>query len=81
MGASLAEIKTKGWMALVKELGYSGATKFILLYETGEGDYTKERIELFKDITIEEIIKEIKEGKKIKTLKLIDEKGLSGEIA
>lgn len=65
MGTTFAEIKTKGWVALVKELGYSGATKFILLYETGEGDYTKERKELFKGITIEEIIKEIKESKKV----------------
>lgn len=63
MGTTLAEIKTKGWMALVKELGYTGATKFILLYETGEGDYTKERKELFKGITIEEIAKEIKAAK------------------
>ncbi len=60
MGATLPEIKIKGWAALTKELGYSGATKFILLYEPGEGDYTKERKELFKDTTIEEIVKEIK---------------------
>ena len=63
MGTTLAEIKTKGWMALVKELGYSGATKFILLYEIGEGDYTKERKKIFKDITIDDIDKEIKQGK------------------
>jgi hypothetical protein len=66
MGATLAEIKTKGWKALVKELGYSGATKFVLLHEAGEGDYTKKRKELFKDITIEEIIKEIKKSRKSK---------------
>ncbi|MDP3112385.1 MAG: hypothetical protein Q8M71_09825 [Thermodesulfovibrionales bacterium] len=64
MGITFAEIKTKGWMALVKELGHSGATKFVLLYETGEGDYTKERKELFKDITIEDIMKEIKGNRK-----------------
>jgi hypothetical protein len=58
---ALAEIKTKGWNALVKELGYAGATKFILLYEPGERDYTKDRKKLFKDIKIEEILKEIKE--------------------
>lgn len=63
MGVTLAEIKTKGWNALVKELGYAGATKFILLYEPGEGNYTKERKELFKGVTIEEIIKEIKESR------------------
>lgn len=63
MGTALAEIKTKGWAALVKELGHSGATKFILLYETGEGDYTKERKKLFKKVTIEEISGEIRESK------------------
>jgi hypothetical protein len=63
MGVALAEIKTKGWNALVKELGYAGATKFILLYEPGEGNYTEERKKLFKDVRIEDILKEIKEGK------------------
>lgn len=63
MSLALAEIKVKGWMALVKELGYSDATKFILLYEPGKGNYTKERKELFKDITIEEIIREIKKSR------------------
>ena len=66
MGTTLAEIKAKGWNALVKELGHAGATKFILLYETGEGDYTKERIELFKGITIEEILKDIEKLKQTK---------------
>jgi len=63
MGMALAEIKTKGWNALVKELGYAGATKFILLYEPGEGNYTEERKQLFKDVRIEDILKEIKEGR------------------
>ncbi len=31
------------------------ATKFMLLYEKGEGDYTKERRDLFKDVTIEDM--------------------------
>jgi hypothetical protein len=63
MGMALAEIKTKGWNALVKELGYAGATKFILLYEPGEGNYTEERKKLFKDVRIEDILKGIKEGR------------------
>jgi hypothetical protein len=63
MGLTLAEIKTKGWNALVKELGYAGATKFILLYEPGEGNYTEGRKKLFKDVRIEDILKEIKEGR------------------
>lgn len=64
MGLALAEIKNKGWMVLVKELGYSGATKFILLHEQGKGDYTKERKDIFKDITIEEIVNKIGKNKK-----------------
>ncbi len=64
MGMTFAEIKNKGWDALVKELGYSGATKFILLYESGKGNYTRERKELFKDITVEEIITEVKRNRK-----------------
>ncbi len=58
MGTTLAEIKTKGWEALVKELGYAGATKFILLYKPGEGNYTEERKQLLKDLTIDKIARE-----------------------
>jgi hypothetical protein len=63
MGMALAEIKTRGWNALVKELGYAGATKFILLYEPGKGNYTKERKKIFKDLKIEEILKDIKKSR------------------
>ncbi|MCL4512064.1 MAG: hypothetical protein M1470_13510 [Bacteroidetes bacterium] len=58
---SLAEVKIKGWAALVKDLGYAGATKFMLLYQTGEGDYTRDRKELLRDVPIEEMVKEIKQ--------------------
>lgn len=58
---SLAEVKVKGWAALVKDLGYAGATKFMLLYETGSGDYTKERRELLKDVHMEEMVSKKRE--------------------
>ena len=64
MSTALAEIRTKGWNALVKELGHSGATKFILLYEKGGGDYTKERKKLLKGLTIEHIVEEMKKRKR-----------------
>ncbi|NJD57179.1 MAG: hypothetical protein FIA94_12355 [Nitrospirae bacterium] len=48
--------KIKGWEALVKELGHSGATQFILLCEKGEGDYMKERKKMLKRVTIEKIV-------------------------
>jgi hypothetical protein len=60
MSMTLAEIHRKGWDALVRELGYSGAIKFILFYENGEGDYVKEREEIFRDMTGREIFQEIK---------------------
>ncbi|MHB8336550.1 MAG: hypothetical protein ACYC49_02460 [Ignavibacteriaceae bacterium] len=63
---TLAEIRMKGWEALVKELGYSGATKFILQFETGEGDYTKERQKFLKNVSLENILTEIKGKKRIK---------------
>lgn len=59
MGLALSEIRQKGWNALVKELGFAGATKFMLLYEPGEGNYTESRKEILKNITIEKIREEI----------------------
>ena len=61
MGTTLPEIKIKGWIALIKELGYAGATKFILLYEQGEGEYTEQRRELFKGKSVKVIVDEMKE--------------------
>jgi hypothetical protein len=60
MGMTLYEIQKKGWEVLVRELGASGAIKFMLLYEMGEGDYTKEKREIFKDMTGREIFEEMK---------------------
>ena len=60
MQATMAEIKKKGWKALVKELGPADATKFILQYEPGKGDYTKERKKLFKNVNLKKIQNAIK---------------------
>jgi tagatose-1,6-bisphosphate aldolase len=63
MGLALSEIKQKGWYALVKELGYAGATKFMLLYEQGDGDYVKNKRDILKDITLEKIKDDILKNK------------------
>ena len=60
MGYVLPEIKSQGWKALIKELGYAGATQFILMHESGKGNYTEERKELFRGKTVDEIAGEIK---------------------
>lgn len=58
------EIQKAGWDALKNKLGLSGALRFILQYEKGEGDYTKLRKKLYKDETVDGLIKKLnKEGK------------------
>jgi tagatose-1,6-bisphosphate aldolase len=55
MSLALPEIRQKGWQALVKELGYAGATKFMLLFDPGSGDYVEDRKEILRETTIEKI--------------------------
>lgn len=38
-----SEIRERGFRALVKELGYADALRFLAQYEAGRGDYTEER--------------------------------------
>ena len=59
MSLTLPEIKQKGWQALVRELGYAGATKFMLLFDPGRGNYVEDRKELLRETSIEKIREEI----------------------
>ena len=52
-------LREAGWNALVKSLGLVNATRFILQYETGFGDYTKIRKELFRGKSLTDICKQI----------------------
>jgi len=56
-------IRKKGLEALNKELGPLGMTCFIRQFDTGQGDYTKEREELNKDVKIADILKGINKEK------------------
>ncbi len=49
---------------LGRELGPAGLLRFLNLYETGYGDYIKDREELLKDETIDSIIAGIKARRK-----------------
>ena len=42
-----------------KELGTVGATYFIRQFSVGHGDYTAERDKILRDITLDEIIKNV----------------------
>lgn len=43
----------------MKKLGVSGATRFLLEYQAGEGNYVKERRKLFLGKTAKELGEEI----------------------
>ena len=63
MNNDLSVIREKGFKALTKELGASGMAIFIRQFESGKGDYTAEREETLKDISIDDIIASIKKRK------------------
>ena len=57
------ELRRAGWEALVEALGPTNATRFILQYEQGSGDYLKLREELFGNKSVDELYTEMKERK------------------
>ncbi len=62
-----AILRKMGLEALCKSLGPIGMVRFLQQYETGTGDYTKERDLWLKDIAIESIAIEFKTRQKKKT--------------
>jgi hypothetical protein len=60
-------LRKLGLEALCKSLGPLGMVRFLQQYETGTGDYTKERDLWLKDIDIESIAVELKERRKKKS--------------
>ena len=54
-------LRNAGWKALVKSIRLVNATRSILQYEPGYGDYTRIKKELFKGKSVSEICKEIKQ--------------------
>ena len=64
MNSNLSVIRQDGFRALTKELGATGTVLFIRQFENGYGNYTEEREELLKNVTIEDIVASIQERKK-----------------
>ncbi|MBI1745668.1 MAG: hypothetical protein HYR55_03670 [Acidobacteria bacterium] len=48
-----ADIRAAGWEALVQSLGLTNATRFILQYEPGAGDYLQIKEQLFGRKTVD----------------------------
>jgi len=53
-------VRNAGVSALKKELGIVGASYFMRQFNTGTGDYTAERNELFRNVSSDEIAEGIR---------------------
>ena len=60
---SLYEIRMEGWKALSERLGPAGAMRFMMQYDPGRGDYSKDRHEIFAGLTMDELLKAIEPAK------------------
>lgn len=49
-----SEISRRGYQALIQELGYAGAARFLLKFESGSGDYTKDRHQWLEPVTMQD---------------------------
>lgn len=56
---SLYEIRMEGWKALTERLGSAGAMRFMMQYDPGYGDYSKERHEIFASVTLDQLLESI----------------------
>lgn len=56
---SLYQIRMEGWKALTERLGPAGAMRFMMQYDPGHGDYTTERQEIFRTLTLDDLLEAI----------------------
>jgi hypothetical protein len=61
-------IREQGLDALVKALGPVDMARFLQQFELGSGDYTRDREEWLRDITIDGAVAEIKSHPKKRSL-------------
>jgi hypothetical protein len=62
---SLEQIRIAGMEALVRELGIVGMVRFLQQFETGHGDYSKDRHEWLDNQDLDTIVKRIREKREI----------------
>ncbi len=56
---SLQEITKKAIKILSKEMGIADTIRFLNQFSSGYGNYTEERGEMFKDLTLDDILEEM----------------------
>jgi hypothetical protein len=59
----LVEITRQAIRVLCREIGVVNTARFMSQFTAGYGDYTEERAELFADMTLDELIDEMKRKK------------------
>lgn len=50
------EIRARGWEALIEKLGPSGALRFAMQTERGEGDYARRRQRLLGGLSVDQLL-------------------------
>jgi hypothetical protein len=58
------ELRRQGLEALTKALGYVGMVRFLQQFDEGSGDYTQERHQWQDELTVADIMAQIKEHRK-----------------
>ena len=56
----LAEITQEALKVLYKEIGIVNTVRFVSQFTVGYGNYTEEREQLFADMTLDDMVSEIK---------------------
>lgn len=59
-----ADGQEAGFKALLEALGPVNAIRFLWQFDKGRGDYTKERHDWLKDLTIDDIMKDIEQRRR-----------------
>ena len=60
------ELQRKGFKALVEALGLVDAIRFIHQYDSGSGDYTKERHQWLDQLTMDDILADLEQRQQTK---------------
>ncbi|MFZ5565209.1 MAG: hypothetical protein ACOZBW_14285 [Thermodesulfobacteriota bacterium] len=60
----ISEISHRATHILFREMGVVDTIRFLNQFSMGRGDYTKERKEWMNDLALDDVISQIKAGKK-----------------
>ncbi len=61
---TLSEITQEATRLLYKELGITNTVRFLNQFRAGYGNYTEEREQLFADMSLDDILSQIKQMRK-----------------